>query len=56
MMDCQYDYALSLEFTTFDLVKNVQTPAPPPLDLGDKRLTAKWINIPNPLIITTTNK
>lgn len=42
-------------FTTFDLVKNVQTPAPPPLDLGDKRLTAKWINIPNPLIITTTN-
>ena len=42
-------------FTNFDLVKNVQTPAPPPLDLGDKRLTAKWINIPNPLIITTTN-
>lgn len=42
-------------FTNFDLVKNVQTPAPPPLDLGGKRLTAKWINIPNPLIITTTN-
>jgi len=42
-------------FTNFDLVKNIQTPAPPPLDLGDKRLIAKWINIPNPLIITTTN-
>jgi hypothetical protein len=42
-------------FTNFDLVKNIQTPAPPPLDLGGNRLTAKWINIPNPLIITTTN-
>ena len=42
-------------FTNFDLVKNIQTPAPPPLDLAGNRLTAKWINIPNPLIITTTN-
>lgn len=42
-------------FTNFDLVKNTQTPAPPPLDLGGKRLTAKWINKPNPYIIYTTN-
>lgn len=42
-------------FTNFDLVKNTQTPAPPPLDLGGKRLTAKWINIPNPYVIYTTN-
>lgn len=45
-------------FTNFDLVKNVQTPPPPPLDLKGKRLTAKWIittDTPNPYIIETTN-
>ena len=50
-------------FLNFDLVKNVQTPAPPPLDLGGKRLVAKWIYLngnlgktpDNPIVLTVTN-
>lgn len=49
-------------FTNFDLVKNVQTPAPPPFNLPDnKRLDARWASwLPNPLngaplVIETTN-
>jgi len=51
-------------FVNFDLVKNVQTPAPPPLNLGDGiRLRARWIytygdkgkTADNPIIIETTN-
>lgn len=43
-------------FTNFDLVKNIQSPPPPPINLEDgKRLVAKWFNVENPLIIETTN-
>jgi hypothetical protein len=45
-------------FTAFDLVKDVKTPAPPPLDpsfMNGKRLIAKWFDVPNPLVIETEN-
>jgi len=49
------DIPSGMPFTNFDLVKNTLTPPPPPINLNGKRLIAKWLNVPNPLIITTTN-
>jgi hypothetical protein len=49
-------------FTNFDLVKNIQTPTPPPLDLGGNRLVTDWIypdgkgkTPENPILIEVTD-
>ena len=49
-------------FLNFDLVKNVKTPPPPPLDLGGKRLVTDWIYTDdkgktpeNPILIEVTD-